>query len=104
MEHHDKDSVELDSVQPQQHRHHIHQHNSSAFAIIDDSTIQDFISFNCHDSFNNYTFSVARRQGTTFINPVYNNNNNSSLVELKVGVLLPFHQNNNGWTRVMTMR
>lgn len=72
--------------------------NSTA---IDDTTIQDFNSFQCHDEYNDYTFSVARKKGTTFIYPVVND---TSLIELKVGVLLPFHQNNNGWTRVMTMR
>jgi hypothetical protein len=76
-------------------------HNNSAALIIDDNGVQDFSPFHCHDSYNNYTFAVARKKGTTFINPIFGNN---SLVELKVGVLLPFHQSNNGWTRVMTMR
>ncbi|KAI8979828.1 periplasmic binding protein-like I [Mycotypha africana] len=68
--------------------------------VIDDSDIDDFNSSLYFDSFNNYTFSVVRRKGSTFINPVIKNN---SLTELKIGVLLPFHQNNDGWTRVMTM-
>lgn len=84
------------SQQLNQFNHHIND-----TAAIDDNSIQDFNSFQCYDEYNNYTFSVARKKGTTFINPVVKD---SSLVELKIGVLLPFHQNNNGWTRVMTMR
>jgi hypothetical protein len=96
------DYQDLETPHEHQHQHHYIQTNNSAFAaIIDDSTIQDFDSFYCHDQYNNYTFAVARKKGTTFINPSIKNN---SLVELKVGVLLPLHQNNNGWTRVMTMR
>lgn len=77
------------------------QYHKNETDLIDDSIIQDFNSFHCHDNYNNYTFKVARRKGATFINPA---SRNDSLIELKVGVLLPFHQNNNGWTRVMTMR
>lgn len=67
---------------------------------IDDGALE-YNSFQCYDQFNNYTFTVSRKRGTTFISPF---NKNETQVELKVGVLLPFHQNNNGWTRVMTMR
>lgn len=77
------------------------QYHKNEADLIDDGIIQDFNSFHCHDDYNNYTFQVARRKGATFINPA---SRNDSLIELKVGVLLPFHQNNNGWTRVMTMR
>jgi hypothetical protein len=70
-------------------------------ASIDDNTIQNFNSFHCYDAYNNYTFSVTRKKGTTFINPSFKDD---SLIELKVGVLLPFHQNNNNRTRIMTMR
>jgi hypothetical protein len=76
-------------------------HHRNVSTLIDDSSIQDFGSFQCHDAFNNYTFAVARKKGTTFINPSVQD---QSLIELKVGVLLPFHQSNNEWTRVMTMR
>ncbi|EPB88722.1 hypothetical protein HMPREF1544_04481 [Mucor circinelloides 1006PhL] len=76
------------------------QYHKNDTDLIDDNVVQDFHSFHCHDTYNNYTFQVARKKGTTFINP---SARNDSLVELKVGVLLPFHQNNNGWTRVMTM-
>lgn len=69
--------------------------------IIDDSTLQDFNTFHCQDDYNNYAFSVHRSKGTTFIHPAVRND---SLVELKVGVLLPFHQSGNNKTKVMTMR
>ncbi|KAI7907044.1 periplasmic binding protein-like I [Cokeromyces recurvatus] len=69
-------------------------------AILNNIETHDFDPFPIYDKFNNYTFSVSRQKGTTFISPVINN---QSLVELKLGVLLPFHQNNNGWTRVMTI-
>lgn len=68
---------------------------------IDDTGTSEFNSFQAHDRYNNYTFTVSRTRGTTFISPY---NKDASQIELKVGVLLPFHQNNNGWTRVMTMR
>jgi hypothetical protein len=77
-------------------------HHKNISTLIDDSSIEDFGSFQCHDKFNNYTFAVERKKGTTFINP--SGIQDQSLIELKVGVLLPFHQNNNEWTRVMTMR
>ncbi|KAI9257749.1 periplasmic binding protein-like I [Helicostylum pulchrum] len=68
--------------------------------IIDDGTLQDFNTFHCQDEYNNYAFSVHRSKGTTFIHPALRND---SLVELKVGVLLPFHQSGNNKTKVMTM-
>lgn len=76
---------------------HWHYNNS-----IDDNGSLEYNFFHCYDKFNNYTFAVSRRRETTFISPY--NRDDKSLIELKVGVLLPFHQNNNGWTRVMTMR
>ncbi|KAI8989372.1 periplasmic binding protein-like I [Pilobolus umbonatus] len=67
---------------------------------IDENGIQEFNTFQFHDKYNNYTFSVTRTKGTTIISPAYIPEH---LIELKVGVLLPFHQNNNGWTRIMTI-
>ena len=75
-----------------------HFSNDSLF---DETSKIDLNSFQFHDQLNNYTFSVGRKNGATFIRPA---TIDPSLVELKVGVLLPFHQSNNGWTRVMTMR
>lgn len=70
-------------------------------AYIDDNVMQNFSPFHCYDAYNNYTFSVTRRKGTTFISPSLKD---ESLIELKVGVLLPFHQNDNNRTKIMTMR
>ncbi|KAI9486341.1 MAG: periplasmic binding protein-like I [Benjaminiella poitrasii] len=79
---------------------HLSYTKSNNATLLNNIGTQDFGSFPIYDNFNNYTFSVARRKGTTFISPVLNND---TLVELKVGVLLPFHQSNNGWTRIMTI-
>lgn len=68
---------------------------------IDESGHVDFNPYYYTDNYNNYTFSVSRKGETTFIRPTFHDPN---LIELKVGVLLPFHQNNNNWTRIMTMR
>ncbi|KAI8640133.1 hypothetical protein BD408DRAFT_445423 [Parasitella parasitica] len=76
------------------------QYHKNTSDLIDDGAMQDFKSFHCHDSFNNYTFLVSRKRGSTFIYP---SERDESLVELKIGALLPFHQNNDPWTRTMTM-
>lgn len=69
---------------------------------IDDQDDRDNDAYYFHDNFNNYTFSVAKQRGSTFISPM--TADNSTLIEIKVGVLLPFHQNNDNWTKIMTMR
>ncbi|ORX61729.1 periplasmic binding protein-like I [Hesseltinella vesiculosa] len=51
------------------------------------------------DSSNNFTFTVARKNGTAYISPL----NTAGLVELKIGVLLPFHQHDNEWTKMVTL-
>lgn len=68
---------------------------------IDDADDNDTSTY-YYDKFNNYTFFVTRKRGSTFISPGLLDQ--SSLIEIKVGVLLPFHQSNDGWTKMMTMR
>lgn len=75
--------------------------HTNVHSSIDDIEVEDLGHFQFHDTFNNYTFSVTKKKDTTFIRPTLQD---QSLIELKVGVLLPFNQNNNEWTRVMTMR
>ncbi|KAL4206055.1 periplasmic binding protein-like I [Rhizopus microsporus] len=67
---------------------------------IDDADDNDTSTY-YYDKFNNYTFFVTRKRGSTFISPGLLDQ--SSLIEIKVGVLLPFHQSNDGWTKMMTM-
>ncbi|CEP13767.1 hypothetical protein [Parasitella parasitica] len=89
--------MENDPTSLQMNLFHYHK---NATDLIDDGAIEDFKSFHCHDTFNNYTFLVSRRRGSTFIYP---SERDKSLVELRVGVLLPFHQNNDPWTRTVTL-
>lgn len=48
-------------------------------------------------------FTVRHTDGATFLEPLALKAN-PSLTELKVGVLLPFHQQNNNWTKELTLR
>lgn len=68
---------------------------------IDFNALQEPSPINFQDDYNNYAFSIRKRKSTTFVYPAVKND---SLVELKVGVLLPFHQNGNNKTKIMTMR
>lgn len=45
--------------------------------------------------------TVVRKNGATYISPRVVD---PSWIELKVGVLLPFHQQGNAWTRELTLR
>ncbi|KAI8376579.1 uncharacterized protein BYT42DRAFT_534211 [Radiomyces spectabilis] len=51
------------------------------------------------DALNNITFSIHHKNSTTYISP----QNVGNLTELKVGVLLPFHQHDNNWTKIITL-
>ncbi|KAI7872293.1 periplasmic binding protein-like I [Spinellus fusiger] len=69
-----------------------HTHGYSRMSNSHSSLIQ-------YDTLNNFTFIVNYRNGSTFISPLKTEN----LVELKVGVLLPFHQTNNNSTMKITL-
>ncbi|ORY93043.1 periplasmic binding protein-like I [Syncephalastrum racemosum] len=52
------------------------------------------------DSVNNYTFTVSRQNGSTYLRPRYPPPN---AVEIRVGVLLPYHQNFSAYTTELTL-
>ncbi|KAI9018770.1 periplasmic binding protein-like I [Phycomyces nitens] len=52
-----------------------------------------------YDASNNFTFVVSHRNGSTFVSPFVTTN----LTELRVGVLLPFHQTDNNSTMQITL-
>ncbi|KAI8059240.1 periplasmic binding protein-like I [Gongronella butleri] len=66
---------------------------------IDNDDKDTFASNVYFDAANNYTFGVARKNGTTYISPV----NTVGRTELKIGVLLPFHQHDNELTKMITL-
>jgi hypothetical protein len=67
---------------------------------IDDNRADTNAQHTYHDSANNFTFTLTRRNGTAYISPL----ETTGRTELKVGVLLPFHQNDNDWTKIITLR
>ncbi|KAI8097085.1 periplasmic binding protein-like I [Halteromyces radiatus] len=65
-----------------------------------DNDIKNTNSVNTyHDTANNFTFTLTRKNGTAYISPVQT----EGLTELKIGVLLPFHQQDNNWTKTITL-
>ncbi|KAI8343028.1 periplasmic binding protein-like I [Chlamydoabsidia padenii] len=66
---------------------------------IDDETEDTTTRRIYHDKANNFTFTLTRKNGTAFISPLETNGR----TELKIGVLLPFHQNDNEWTKMITL-
>lgn len=48
-----------------------------------------------------YSFRVVRGNETAWLSP---KEPRPGLVEIKVGVLLPFHQTDSNWTRQLTLR
>ncbi|KAI8147771.1 periplasmic binding protein-like I [Fennellomyces sp. T-0311] len=68
----------------------------------DDTNISNIGSVSYfRDQVNDYEFSVSRRNGTTFISPRFPTM--EQRVELKIGILLPYHQENSKWTRELTL-
>ncbi|ORZ05093.1 periplasmic binding protein-like I [Absidia repens] len=52
-----------------------------------------------HDYYYNFTFTLARKNDTVYVSPLQT----QGLTELKIGVLLPFHQHDNDWTKMITL-
>ncbi|KAI9496049.1 periplasmic binding protein-like I [Zychaea mexicana] len=52
------------------------------------------------DQVNSYEFSVTRYNGSTYVSPRFKQ---KQRVELKIGILLPFHQKNDNYTRELTL-
>ncbi|KAF7729898.1 hypothetical protein EC973_003632 [Apophysomyces ossiformis] len=65
--------------------------------IDDDDTTADGIHY--FDKSNNFSFVVSRHNDTTFISPTMT----EGLVELRIGVLLPFHQKDSEATKKLTL-
>ncbi|ORZ15702.1 periplasmic binding protein-like I [Absidia repens] len=73
--------------------------SSSVTRAIDDNDVDTTRQQIFHDVANNFTFTLTRKNGTAFISPL----ETTGLTELKVGVLLPFHQKDNEWTKTITL-
>ncbi|CAO3612776.1 unnamed protein product [Cunninghamella blakesleeana] len=74
------------------------QYNSSTLYSIN-ANEKDVTKQIYHDLANGFNFTVTRKNGTVYISPL----NTEGLVELKIGVLLPIHQQDSNYTQVITL-
>ena len=54
-----------------------------------------------YDQVTGYEFSVLRYNGSTYVSP---RSVPPQRIELKIGILAPFHQQNDNYTRELTLR